>query len=292
MNFFGSKQKKKTPPIVPFSKFSASREQRERPERKKAEIHFLVPGILWILFVASVAYLLFFSQETTVRDTSFIGNETISAVVLEAKVNEVISGKYFSVFPKNNFFFLPKPLLIRSLEEISPKIRSVVIQKTFPSKIEIVVTERPEVVVWRSEEEEFLLDEEGVAVYHPNLSAVRSELFSFVVYDEAGRQTKTGDIVMEKDVPLFIGTFVQQFENHIGKALTHEVWVPSRFSGELLFHAEEGFDILLDSHLAIDDTLATLQAAMERGINEKDRGRLSRIDLRTENKVYYTVKEQ
>ena len=286
MNFFGSKQKKKTTQIIPFSEFSASREKKGRPERKR-DIHpLLLPGVLWVMFLCTLGYLLFFSRETEVKDVFFVGNETISLETLEMTVLGTISGEYFSILPRNNFFLLPKDALIRNMEDLSPKIKSVTIRRIFPSKIEAHVLERPVVVVLRSASENFLLNENGSVSYHPNLSVVSGESFSFLVHDEEGRSVAVDDIVTEAGTVSFIGDFVQKFESRFGKTLSHEVWVPSRFSGELSFHAEEGFDILLDSHFKADDILTTLQAAMERGIAEEDRSRLSRIDLRTENRVY------
>lgn len=275
--------------MIPFSEFSASREKRERPERKKPRARFLVPGILWMLFSVSLGYILFFSQETTVRDIFFSGNETIPLALLEDEADRVMQGRHFSVFPKNNFFFIPKEMLAADMRNISPKIREVTIRRIFPSRMDILVLERPVAIIWRSANGDFLLDEHGFASDHPNLSIAYDASFSFLLHDEAGRETAAGDVVMEKDIPLFIGEFAQKFESRFGKALSREVWVTSRFSGELLFHAEEGFDILLDSRFAPEDTLITLQAAMERGITEEDRKRLSRIDLRTENRVYYTL---
>ena len=291
MNFFGSKQKKKTTPMILFSEFSASREKKGRPERKR-EIHpFLLPGVLWMMFFCILGYFLFFSRETEVRDISFVGNETIPSATIEMTVLGTVSGKYFSIFPRNNFFLLPKDALIQNMEDISPKIKSVTIRRIFPSGMEIGIEERPVVILWRSASGDFLLNEDGTVSHHPNLPLVSGESFSFLVHDEGGRDAAVDDTVTEAGTVSFIGDFVQKFESRFGKTLSHEVWVPSRFSGELSFHAEEGFDILLDSHFKADDILTTLQAAMERGIVEEDRQRLSRIDLRTENRVYYTLKE-
>ena len=276
--------------MVPFSEFSASRERRERPERKKERIGFLIPGMLWVLFSLSLGYFLFFSQETVVRDISFSGNETIPLISLEAEVRNVIQGKYLHVFSKDNFFFIPKKTLASNIRNMSPKIREAIVQRTFPSKMNIFIEERPVVIIWRSVNGDFLLNEDGSASSHPNLSAVYDASFSFILHDETGRETVAGDMVSEKNIPMFIGTFSQKFESHSGKTLSREVRMSSRFSGELLFHAEEGFDILLDSHFSVDDILITLQAAMERGITEEDRKHLSRIDLRTKNRVYYTLK--
>ena len=276
--------------MIPFSEFSASREKRERPERKKPKVRFLVPGMLWILFSVSFGYILFFSQETIIRDISFSGNETIPLALLETEADRAMQGKHFRVFPKNNFFFIPKETLAADMRNISPKIREVAIRRTFPSRMDILVRERPVAIIWRSANGDFLLDEYGFASDHPNLSIAYDAPFSFLLHDEAGRETAARDMVMGKDIPLFIGEFALKFESRFGKALSREVRVTSRFSGELLFHAEEGFDILLDSRFAPEDTLITLQAAMERGITEEDRKHLSRIDLRTENRVYYTLK--
>jgi hypothetical protein len=111
-----------------------------------------------------------------------------------------------------------------------------------------------------------------------------------ILWDEEGRETTVGDAVIDASLDTFIPECMQKFESRFGKTMTPEVQVISRFSGELLFHVEGGFDMMVDSHQSIDDTLMTLQAALDRGIPKSEEEHLSRMDLRTANKVYYTVK--
>ncbi len=275
--------------MVPFSEFSASREKRVRPERQRARIRFLIPGILWIVFFLSLGYLLFFSVETTIRDISFVGNEAVSLTTLQAEVERDMQGKRLFLFPKNNFFFVPKNSLLDDIRNISPKIRSVTMEKIFPAGIIINIQERPTVIVWQSANGNFLLDEDGYVSDHPNLSLVLDTSYTFRVHDEDGRESEAGKRVAEGSIPSFVGDFVHTFESRFGKVLSHDIYMPLRFSGELIFHVEDGFDILLDRHQSVENTLTTLQAALIRGIPEADQEYLARLDLRTENKVYYTL---
>jgi hypothetical protein len=289
MRFFGGKQKKKMP-MLRFSEFSASREKRPRPERKPERRNLFLPGVLWTCFLLVLVYIFFFSEETMIRDVTYIGYETVSLPELQEKYLGILSGKYLRIIPKNNFFFLPKEALIREIEDLSPKIRTVTIRRFFPDQLVIRIEERPVVVVWRSSNGDFLLHDDGVAFSHPHLDLADGMDSSFVVFDEAGRETQPGERVAEPNTPEFFGDFSQKFESHFDRKLARDVRLTSRFSGEFLFHVEGGFDILLDSHQPVDDIITTLQAALDRGIPEADRAQLSRVDLRTPNKVYYTVK--
>jgi hypothetical protein len=225
-----------------------------------------------------------------IREVAYTGYETVSLSELREKGASILSGKYLRIIPKNNFFFFPKEALIREVEDLSPKIRAVTIRRFFPDQLVIRIEERPVVVVWRSSDGDFLLHDDGVAFSHPRISLADGMERSFVIFDEAGRATQPGERVAESNMPEFLGDFSQKFESRFDRKLTRDVRLTSRFSGELLFHVEDGFDILIDSHQPVDDIITTLQAALDRGIPEADRTRLSRVDLRTPNKVYYTVK--
>lgn len=278
--------------MIPFSEFSASREKREKPERKSIRVRFLISGTLWGMFFLSLGYVLFFSEETVIRDVSFVGNDVIAISDLETMVQTDTAGKYFRWFPKNNFFLFPRTMLIQDIRDMSPKIRSVTLRRIFPSQLVVTIEERLTVIVWRSGGSDFLLSEDGHVMNHPNLSSVLDVPFAFILWDEDGRNTQSGDAVTEEDIPSFVGEFTKKFESRFGKTLSHEVRATSRFSGELIFHVEGGFDIWLDSHRSIDDTLITLQAALDRGVPEEEREHLSRVDLRTANRVYYTVNSE
>lgn len=225
-----------------------------------------------------------------IRDISFTGVEAVSLSEIQEKTNQNIEGKYLRLLPKNNFFFLSQESLISEIRNLSPKVRGVSIDQSFPSGMEIGIDERPTIIIWRSSNGEFLLNEKGFIENHPNLKSVYDMPYTFFLSDEEGRESSAGDRVAEGDIPSFVGNFSQKFESRFGKTLSRDIRLPLRFSGELLFHVENGFEILLDSRRPVDDILTTLQAAMERGIPETDRELLGRIDLRTENRVYYTLK--
>lgn len=290
MNFPFGKKKKKTP-MVPFSEFSASRERRMKPERREVPSHVFIPAILWALFLGALSYFLFFSEEGVISDIDVSGNQIVSRSDLEAVIHADMAGRYGRVFSKGNFFFVPVATLLRDVKDLSPYVESVSVRRTFPNGLSLTIEERPMVIVWRSSNGDFLLDENGYAEIHPNLASVIGNPETIILFDEVGRETNAGDVVTEANIAQFIPVFREKFESRFGKTLSPEVRVPSRFSGELLFHVEGGFDILLDSHQGAENILITLQAALDRGIPALDGERLSRVDLRTENRVYYTVRE-
>ena len=289
MNFLKRRQTKKTL-IIPFSEFSGGREQRVRPERRAIQSYFLIALMLWGVFVCTLSSFLFFSGETTIVDIAFFGQDRISAADLRDIVRMDMEGRHLRVFPRNNFFFLPKEKILSDIRDFSPVIGSVSVERSFPNGLAVRIGERSSVIVWRSMNGDFVLDEAGVARSHPNIHSVLDDPSTVILWDEEGRETTVGDAVIDASLDTFIPECMQKFESRFGKTMTPEVRVISRFSGELLFHVEGGFDMMVDGHQSIDDTLMTLQAALNRGIPESDRDRLARVDLRTANKVYYTVK--
>ncbi|MFZ1720789.1 MAG: FtsQ-type POTRA domain-containing protein [Candidatus Moraniibacteriota bacterium] len=288
MNFLKRKQRQKAP-MIPFSEFSAGREKRMKPERKTVRSYLLVPFILWGLFLLALSYLLFFSGETMIADIDFTGNERISSTDIENIMRTDMRGEYFGVFPKNNFFFVPRGKILSDIRDFSPHVKSVRVERIFPNGLLVWIEERPIVIVWRSANEDFILDEEGVTQSHPNISSVLGSSTTIILYDEDGRETKSGDAVIDASIDASIVEYRRKFESRFGRTLSPEVHLLARFSGELVFHVEDGFDMMVDGHRPVDDTLSTLQATLDRGIPEMDQDHLSRVDLRTANKVYYTL---
>lgn len=289
MNFLRKKQPKKTS-IVPFSEFSSGREKWVLPERRVVRpslVLFLVP---WGVFLFTLVFVLFFSEETKITDIVFSGHDHVSVTDLEHIVRGDMEGKYFRVFSRNNFFFLPTKNIISDIENLSPEIRSVRVERIFPRGLSVRIDERTPVIVWRSANGDFILNEDGVARTHPSIDSVLGNPFTVILWDEEGRETTSGDTVVDASLDMSLLEYMQKFESRFGKRIDPNVRMTSRFSGELLFHVEGGFDMMIDSHQPIDETLGTLQAALDRGIPESDQERLARIDLRTANKVYYTVK--
>ena len=261
-----------------------------KPERKTVRSYLFVSFILWGLFLLALGYLLFFSGETMIADIDFTGNDRISVTDLETMMRVDMTGKYFGVFSKNNFFFVPIENILSDIRDFSPHVRSVRVDRIFPSGLSVRIDERPVVIVWRSANEDFILNEEGVARSHPNISSVLGSPTTIILYDEDGRETSSGDTVIDASLDASIVEYQRKFESRFGRMLSPEVHLLARFSGELVFHMEDGFDMMIDGHRSVDDTLMTLQAALDRGIPEADQERLLRVDLRTANKVYYTVK--
>ncbi len=263
-----------------------------KPERRVVRSYLFVPLMLWGIFLLTLGYFLVFSEETVITDVAISGNDRISVTDVENIIHSDTAGKYLRVFPRHNFFFVPSKQISSDIRNLSPIVRSVRVERIFPRRLVVRIEERPFVIVWRSTNGDFLLDEDGSVQNHPNLASAFGSPTTIIIQDEDGRETVAGDIVTNPSVVSSIPEYKGKFESRFGKSIVPEVRMISRFSGELRFHVEGGFDMLLDSHQPVDDTLATLQAALERGIPEADREHVSRIDLRTKNRVYYTTREE
>jgi cell division septal protein FtsQ len=219
MNFLKRKNQKNKP-IIPFSEFSGGREKRLKPERKAVQSYFLTALILWGFFFGSLFFLLFFSSETTIVDITFFGNGRISATDLRGIVRMDLEGRHFRIFPKNNFFFLPEKKILSDIKDFSPVVRSVSVERSFPNRLAVRIDERSSVIVWRSMNGDFILDEDGVAQSHPNIHSVLDDPSTVILWDEEGRETTVGDAVIDASLDTFIPECMQKFESRFGKTMT------------------------------------------------------------------------
>lgn len=121
-------------------------------KRKKSVLksRFFCLGVLIFLLSFGLVYFLFFS--------SFFQLEKV-VVSGEEKIHEE---QIASFIPPGNILLIDLSKAIEEILEKHPQIAKVQLKRSLPDKINILVTERTGLAVWRRGEERFLLDKEGI----------------------------------------------------------------------------------------------------------------------------------
>lgn len=247
---------------------------------------------LWIAFGCVCFYSLFFSEKLMVRDIRIEGNDRLSNDSLRDAVQESISGKYFEVWPKNNLLLIRSGWLQDSLREDMKLIRSIDVQKVFPSTLSVSIQERKTVFVWCSGNGCWYVDEDGYAYDMANDLDHQSESWILRVTDMSGEAVDVSVPVVKSEFSHFAMAARDALSERCGIAIRPEVTTPSRLSDELRFATEEGWEAYIDTTLPIEKSCSMMKLLFAKEISSEDRKRLRYIDLRAENRIYYTFKDE
>ncbi|MCX6731789.1 MAG: FtsQ-type POTRA domain-containing protein [Candidatus Parcubacteria bacterium] len=245
---------------------------------KKLTFLFLIPLFIFVSVIA-----LFYVSYFRIKKISIEGNSSIDSAKIMADVSNYLSGKNFKIFPRDNFFIMPKKEFIDSLLKEFPRLKTVSLIKNFPNSISIKVEERNNEAIFCLEEkgECFFIDKDGF-VFEP------APYFSAGVYltflEEATSTWKSSFQVIPKE----------QFKKLIDfkNLLTEEnikiLQIIIKNEGIYQLQTNEGWYILLNEQNDSQITYQNLKITLNQ-IKDK-RKNLDYIDLRFGNKVFYKFK--
>lgn len=249
--------------------------------------------ILIIFFVASVAYILFFSPFLEIKDIQLKGTSEIKYEEVYQEIKMVLSGKYLRFIPKDNLIIFPKQEMGKSLLDKFKKINSIETKKHFPSGIEIEITERKTLFVWCSSGSCYIVDENGYAYMEADFNSEQIKQNHLVtLIDDSSKQVSIGDKVLQEEYINFVANLRDELRKETGLEVTDEFHTQSRIAEEAKVMTSEGWQIFFSSVIPIESSLQTLKTFLEKQINEESKSKLEYVDLRAENKVYYKFKDE
>jgi cell division septal protein FtsQ len=276
------------------------RHERRVPIESKKRFHLPV-GVffLWFLFFAALFYIAFFSVFFLVSAPQIIGASEISEETLRGFVEKQLEGKYFNIFPKNNFFLMrPRTLETQLLEEF-PLLFSANVTRAFPDGFRVTVTEREKIILWCSGEPArddssgqcFLADEEGKA--QDGERALLPENISHTIFitDMSGKAVTLGEKVFDPDYGKFVVQLNDSFQEQLEISLEPHFTTISRFANEVRAKTSEGWEVYFGTDVPLQSSLDALKLLFAKELPKELRSKLAYIDLRTENRVYYVFRE-
>lgn len=248
---------------------------------------------LWMLFFGTVIYVVFFSPYLLIHPPVFMsGVENIEESSLEEFFQEKLSGKYLKVLPKNSFFLVQPKRLEVLLKETYPLIQSVSLTRVFPSGLQAVFQERKHIVLWCSGEVCYHLLENGSAKKTtPVFETEANRSYTIFVRDTSLLPVEEGDFVVGESFVPFAASLWESFKESLDMDIENTFTTSSRFADELKIKTGEGFEVYVNTQRPITTSLDALHILFEKEINTEDRRQLKYIDLRTENRIYYSFQD-
>lgn len=251
--------------------------------------------ILLIGFVAVSAYVLFFSPYLQITNFTVSGTQELKSQDIQELIEKSAQGKFFEFVPKNNFLFFPQKRIENLLKDNFKKIRSVAVTKKFPDSISINIDERKAVMVWCSGENCFLIDEDGVSYNTADFDSpeiVQNNLIR--INDSSGRTFRVGEKITSSAYEQYVLGVKEALKNvgfEISNDASSAYGTPSNMADEIDVKTEQGTDFLFSTQFPLENAIRTLDITLKKGVENKQNG-FEYIDLRSENKVFYKLKNQ
>ena len=273
-------------PFFPVRKKRDLSHIEEAPERRSVLVI-----LLWVFFFATLAYVILFSPYHRIETVRVSGTRDVSSEEVKDFILRELSGKYWKCIPKDDYFLVRKDRIRSDLLTAFPKLSDVTIATSFPRRMDVAVTERDLLLLWCSGGPCFLLAPDGTphearfAEEDANRPFVRS------IVDESAEPVRTGDVILSGSDMTAYFTLEKSLRDEFSLDPVSVVSTPSRVSRELRFTTGEGWDLLVDLSLPPEKTLAALRLLFAKELPAEKRADLRYVDLRTENRAVYTMKD-
>lgn len=249
--------------------YNPQRYSRRKPKKEKSRKGRII--LVWILFLILVlGYVLFLSPIFEIKEIKISGNRVVGVEEIESVINQ------------GNFFLVTENKLKNTLNSNFPRIALIDIKKDiFIQSIDIKIIERKEIGIF-CKQDCYYIDEQGVAF---EKAPQTSGTLILVIKDNSEGEVEIGKNAIEKE---FMADLID-LRNYLADQLELRVLefiIESGVSEDLRVDTNEGWYILFDRSLDLQNQIEALRLVLEEKIKE-ERSSLEYIDLRIVNRVYY-----
>ncbi|MDD5083775.1 MAG: FtsQ-type POTRA domain-containing protein [Candidatus Moranbacteria bacterium] len=263
---------------------------QEAEAKKTRDGFYFVYFFLWTAFACVTVYVALFSSFLQLQTVQVEGASAISEHNVRQLIQESLSGNYAGGVSKGNLLAFRREKMEADIRDRFKKIASVELTRVFPHTLIARVKERQTLVLWCVQDTCFYVDENGYAYSQVDTSVSGENLGHFLkIIDTSGQSVDMDEPLIDQDFVRFAAQIQDGLQQKLGIAVDAECSTPSRFSDTLTLKTQEGWAMQINVRLPMDKSLQTLGLLFKKEISEERRHRLKYIDLRTENRVYYSV---
>lgn len=256
---------------------------RSKPFSKKAVLVFGLSVLVAVVFIG-----LLYAVRTPylrVEQVEISGTRFLPASEIEQAVRNDLSGFFWFIIPRNNFFFVSDRRISGDVLRMFPQLSGVEIDKKFPKKIAVTVKERQlwGVYCFRSPTAVsvpcFYLDSRGTA--YEEFSRFEGWLLPLVYGPEA---PKLGEAAISAEKLEFFGEAKAALESAGGRLLSMSLSTTT--PDDVRLGVSEGWEVWITATRPVTEWLSVLKTLLASEVGEKRFG-LEYVDLRFGNKVFY-----
>jgi hypothetical protein len=150
-------------------------------------------------------------------------------------------------------------------------------------------------MVWCSGESCFLIDENGTAYSIADFSSpeiIQNNLIK--INDSGGRIFGVGEKITNPTYEQYVLGIKEALKNvgfEISDDANSAYGTPSNMADEIDVKTQQGTDFLFSTQFPLENAIRALDVTLKKGIEDKQKG-FEYIDIRSENKVFYKLKNQ
>jgi len=247
--------------------------------------------IALLSFIGAIIYSLFFAGFLSVNQIKITGLSQLDEKNILNVINLEIGGKYLMLIEKNNLILINSSSMENSLKKKFIKIESVKMTKKFPSTLLINIKERESSLIACSNEECYLIDWRGMAYSKLDYSLPEvSENRLAILRDLSNKAVNVGEVIFTVNYLEYISKIGEKIKSEIDIEMEKGYETPSRVSADIRGTTKEGWRIFFNGNISLQKEIDMLRIVLGEKIGDK-RQDLEYIDLRSENKVYYKLKQ-
>jgi hypothetical protein len=233
--------------------------------------------------VLLILYFMVFSSHLAVANVEVKGNQAISREAIIAAVQGMGDSRVMLI-KKNNYFLMTEGRVNSALTRIIPEIKEVRTNRSWPNKISVEVVERNPGFVIESDQNYFLVDDEGTIV-----KEVEGASNMLLAQDQLAEEYEPGEVLNTKLAP-FVISMNKQWPGKVNSPIVL-VKFPGKASTDVEFATQAGWSVLFDTGRSVASQLNNLALILNKQISAKDQAKLAYIDLRLVKWAYYCFKE-
>ncbi|MBI3952531.1 MAG: FtsQ-type POTRA domain-containing protein [Candidatus Doudnabacteria bacterium] len=236
-----------------------------------------------IALLLVLIYFLFFASTFRVVNVTVSGNTQVSSEQIRDALIRAGEDRAFLI-PKNHSILLSRGYVNSLLTAKLPMVKEISKSKrSWPDSISLTVTERNKGFILRTNNQDYLVDEEGMVIKQTSEEKELLQVANFLEENVAINEP------LNPKLAAFIVSVQRQWSSKVNTGLTGAK-ISGKASLEVQFVSSEGWSALLDINRPVLTQLSSLALILNRQVPPKDRSRLAYIDLRLEKWAYYCFK--
>lgn len=259
-------------------------EKKQKARRKKLA---WLSGIIFVLLVFLV--LLSRVEKFRIHEVTVSGTQIVNADEVVSTVKGTLNGYYLYLVPKNNSLLYPKSQIAHTLSEKFPRLSHIEVTLSGSQSLHVEALEREPFALYCLSAESstcYFLDKEGfVFDFAPSFSSG-----VYFVYTKDGLTDPLGKALLPQAEFQTLSTFVSKL-SPLGLAPISLLMTESEYQLTL----RNGGKVLWSREADLAHIYSNLESFLK---NPEIKGqkdfldKIATLDLRTENKVFYTFREE
>lgn len=256
---------------------------RVRKKKSIVKNRFFWPALLFLFFIGTIFYFLFFSTFFQFKKIIISGNEKISNQDIETEIIKKLEKKILFLSSKSIFLVNLNQIKDEILNNF-PLIAKIEILRVFPDTLNVNIGERLAIANFYQEDNFFLLDEEGV-IFEKKFN---ENLLKIMDKQNVESPFTLGDKVIEKD---YLDK-IFKIQKNLSEDPKIEIKEFIVFHERLNVKTIENWEIYFDQKGNLNWQLTKLNLVLKEKIPSEKRKDLEYIELRFGDFATFRYKEK